>query len=110
MASVVIVHASLACADVILRQVDGGPNYYSQYSKSLPSDPSYFPIGVWFESVVDSNAELDKSAGLNLYVALTANSNLSLVKSNGMRAILQQLAVLDFTVRAKSKSRPLQLR
>ncbi len=66
-------------------------NYYSQFSNSLPSDPSYFPLGVWFESVVSqADVDLDKDAGLNLYVVLTANSNLSLVQRNGMRAILQQ--------------------
>ena len=66
-------------------------NYYSQFSNSLPSDPNYFPLGVWFESVVSqADVDLDKDAGLNLYVVLTANSNLSLVQRNGMRAILQQ--------------------
>ena len=29
--------------------VDGGPNYYSQFSSSLPSSPSFFPVGVWFD-------------------------------------------------------------
>ena len=42
------------------------------------------------KSVVDSYADLDKDAGLNLYVVLTGDSNLSLVQRNGMRAILQQ--------------------
>ena len=66
-------------------------NYYSQFSNSLPSDPNYFPLGVWFESVISqADIDLDKDAGLNLYVVLTANSNLSLVQRNGMRAILQQ--------------------
>ena len=37
-----------------------------------------------------TDVDLDKDAGLNLYVVLTANSNLSLVQRNGMRAILQQ--------------------
>ena len=32
----------------------------------------------------------DRAAGLNLYVVLTANSNLSLVQANGMRTLLQQ--------------------
>ena len=74
-----------------LRNVDGGPEYYSQFSNSLPSDPNYFPLGVWFESVLSqADVDLDKDAGLNLYVVLTANSNLSLVQNNGMRAILQQ--------------------
>ena len=83
---------SVASSDVVrLRNVDGGQDYYSQFSNSLPSDPSYFPLGVWFESVVSqADVDLDKDAGLNLYVVLTANSNLSLVQRNGMRAILQQ--------------------
>jgi hypothetical protein len=81
---------SVAFADVVLREVDGGPKYYSRFSNPLPSDPNFFPLGVWFESVVDSNADRDKDAGLNLYVVLTADSNPSLVQRIGMRAILQQ--------------------
>ena len=77
-------------ADVVLREVDGSPKYYSRFSNLLPSDPNFFPLSVWFESVVDSNADLDKDAGLNLYVGLTSDSKLALVQRNGMRAILQQ--------------------
>ena len=74
-----------------LREIDGGPGYFSQFANSLPTDPSYFPIGVWFESVTSqADINLDKAAGLNLYVVLTANSNLSLIQNNGMYAILQQ--------------------
>jgi hypothetical protein len=82
----------VASSDAVqLRNVDGGQNYYSQFSNSLPFDTSYFPIGVWFESVVSQrDVDLDKDAGLNLYVVLTGNSDLSLVQRNGMRAILQQ--------------------
>ncbi len=80
----------VAFAEVVLRQVDGGPNYYSRVSHPLPSDPSFFPLGVWYESVVDRSADLDKDAGLNVYVGLTGDSKLSLVQRNGMRAILQQ--------------------
>jgi hypothetical protein len=84
--------SSVASSEVAqLRNVDGGQNYYSQFSYSLPSDPSYFPIGVWFESVISqADVARDQDAGLNLYVVLTANSNLSLVQRNGMRAILQE--------------------
>ena len=87
-----IFRTSVASSDVVrLRNVDGGQDYYSQFSNSLPSDPNYFPLGVWSESVVSqADVDSDKDAGLNLYVALTANSNLSLVQRNGMRAILQQ--------------------
>jgi hypothetical protein len=74
-----------------LHNVDGDQDYYGQFSNPLPSDPTYFPIGVWLASVVSqADVNLDKDAGLNLYVALTANSNLSLVQRNGMRVILQQ--------------------
>ena len=87
-----ILPASVASSKAVqLRNVDGGPSYYSQFSNPLPSDPSYFPIGIWFESVVSqADVNLDKDAGLNLYVVLTASSNLSLVQRNGMRAILQE--------------------
>src|SRR5690242_3300715 len=88
---VALFRSSAAISDIVqLREVDGGQNYYSQFSYPLPSDNSFFPLGVWIESVVDSNADLDKEVGLNLYVALTADSNLSIVAKNGMRTILQQ--------------------
>ena len=74
-----------------LRPVDGGLGYYGRFTNALPSKPSYFPIGVWFESAVSQREiNLDKDVGLNTYVVLTGNSNLSLVRRNGMKAILQQ--------------------
>jgi hypothetical protein len=81
-----------ASSEVVqFRDVDGGRDYYSQFSNPLPSDPGYFPIGVWFQGVVSqADIDLDKDAGLNLYVVLTTNSNLSVIERNGMRAILQQ--------------------
>jgi hypothetical protein len=73
-----------------LRNVDGGVDYYGRYANGLPSDPSYFPLAVWYESVLDQqNLDLDKDAGLNLYIALTTNSSLPLIQRNGMKAILQ---------------------
>jgi hypothetical protein len=85
-----VVRTSVASSDVVrLRNVDGGPDYYGQFANGLPTDSSYFPLGVWFESVIEQrNVNLDKDAGLNLYVVLTGNSNLSLVQRNGMKAIL----------------------
>lgn len=74
-----------------IRNVDGGPHYYNKFANALPSDPNYFPVGVWFESVISqADINLDKDVGLNLYVVLTANSNLTLIQRAGMRAILQQ--------------------
>jgi hypothetical protein len=77
--------------EVVQRDVDGGQAYYRQFSSALPSDPGYFPIGVWFQDLVSqADIDLDKDAGLNLYVVLSSNSKLSLLQRNGMRAILQQ--------------------
>ena len=74
-----------------LAPVDGGSGYYARFHNGLPASASYFPIGVWFESVVSqADVNQDRAAGLNLYVVLTANSNLSLVQTNGMRTFLQQ--------------------
>ena len=76
-----------------LRAVDGGPRYYRRFSNALPSNPSYFPIGVWLECVPGRSAvQRDKDAGLNLYVALCGPSqaDYNRVKAHGMRALLQQ--------------------
>ena len=71
-----------------LAPVDGGPNYYANFSNPLPSGPSFFPVGVWFESVhTQSDVNLDKGAGLNTYEILTTDSDLNLVRSNGMHLV-----------------------
>ena len=61
-----------------LRPVDGGPRYYGRFSNALPSSPSYFPIGVWLECAATPAAvRLDKDVGLNVYVAVCANTGQS---------------------------------
>jgi hypothetical protein len=72
-----------------LAPVDGGPRYYAKFSSGLPAKPSYFPLGVWFESVIDQeDVDEDMAAGLNTYLVLTADSDLGLIRSNGMHAIV----------------------
>ncbi|MFW0774827.1 hypothetical protein ACLRGI_16835 [Paenarthrobacter nitroguajacolicus] len=79
---------STAAAPVVLRQVDGGPAYYDKFKNGLPGDSSYFPVGVWLESVLDKgNLSMDAEAGINTYVELTANSNVQLIHESGMFAI-----------------------
>ena len=73
-----------------LSQVDGGVHYYRRFANSLPVSSNFFPIGVWFESVVDSLSTLNKDLGVNIFVVVTADSNLSIIKNSGMFAILQQ--------------------
>jgi hypothetical protein len=74
--------------NAILHQVDGGARYYAKFSPSLPTNPSFFPVGV-FLAAVNNKAEIasDQAAGLNTYVTLTTNSNFSLVGSSGMYLI-----------------------
>ena len=54
---------------VQLTPIDGGLNYYAQYSNPLPSTPDFFPIGVWgaYDFTV-ANVAKDKDVGLNTYV------------------------------------------
>lgn len=71
-----------------LRQVDGGTGYYGKYTTGLPTAASYFPIGVWFESVVEAgDTAKDKAVGINTYVQLTGNSDLAAIGAAGMYAI-----------------------
>lgn len=77
-------------AAVTLRPVDGGPAYYARFPRSFPARESYFPIGVWLESVVShADVSRDRRAGLNTYVGLTANSRLPVVAAHDMKVIAQ---------------------
>ena len=83
--------SSPARAAMSLSQVDGGSQYYGRFSNGLPTSKSYFPVGVWFESVTSQeDVSQDKEVGLNLYVVATSNSSLQLISSNGMKVIAQQ--------------------
>lgn len=72
----------------------GGPGYYSRFPVAAAAgwtDPGFFPLGVWYESVVtQDDVDLDKAAGLNTYLELTESSDMSLVRDNGMSAIISQ--------------------
>lgn len=70
---------------------EGGPAYYATFPVARAAgwtNPAFFPIGVWQESVIEArDTTLDKSAGINTYVAPTDNSNLRLIESAGMSVI-----------------------
>jgi hypothetical protein len=81
-----------AQAAVDLRPVDGGTNYYARFEKSLPTDPSYFPVGVWLASVISKlDVVSDRDAGINLYVGVAdpEGSNLGLIEASGQTAFIQ---------------------
>jgi hypothetical protein len=66
---------------------EGGPAYYAgKPAAASLNDPSFFPVGVWMESVITSDdTAKDKAAGLNTYVAPTDNSDLSIIRAAGMK-------------------------
>jgi hypothetical protein len=84
----VSIYATQGRSDVKFQEVDGGPDYYDKFSPSLPTDPSFFPIGVWL-AVVNQQSQItsDEDAGLNVYVALADDSNFNLVESSNMYLI-----------------------
>jgi hypothetical protein len=55
---------------VTLRPVDGGPAYFARWSNTLPSDPSFFPIGVWGETLPDGS---QSAAVVDRYDAMGVN-------------------------------------
>jgi hypothetical protein len=67
--------------NVTLREVDGGPGYYGQFSNPLPTSADYFPIGVWgaynqFGTTNGvNNLNVDAQAGINSYVWLADPCN-----------------------------------
>ena len=49
--------------------VDGGPNYYAQFSNPLSVAPTFFPIAVWGSYAHEvANVAEDKAVGINTYV------------------------------------------
>jgi len=79
-----------------LRNVDGGLDYYKQFSNPLPSSSSFFPIGVWLESVLtEDDVRQDRAAGINLYVDLTSESNLDLLNNTGSFALSSHPSTKD---------------
>jgi len=54
-------------AGVTLQQVDGGTGYYGKWTgNTLPTDPAFFPVGVWMEQ--GSNAPRLLGYGINTIV------------------------------------------
>src|SRR5262249_31976305 len=78
--------------DITTTPVDGGVDYYSHFSNSLPSGPGFFPISAWFRNANDqSNIEREKAFGLNTLVGVEcpecAQENLP--RASGRHAFIQ---------------------
>ena len=76
---------------VTTRPPDGGTDYYAQFA-SLPSDPSFFPIGVWGSyDLTGANIRHDRSLGINLYVWPADSSvPMSRFEAHGMHALVDE--------------------
>jgi hypothetical protein len=72
-----------------LQPVDGGVNYYAQFTNGPSTTP--FPIGVWLACANDATAtQNDKNAGINVYVGLCANAaEFANVKNANMKVFPQ---------------------
>ncbi|MFT3877024.1 MAG: DUF4082 domain-containing protein [Propioniciclava sp.] len=65
---------------------EGGPNYWAQFSDASEwTDPSFFPIGIWHESISsDAEVQWDKSQGINYYAGLWEGTDFGLFERNDM--------------------------
>jgi len=56
---------------VTLVPIDGGPDYFARWSNTLPTDPGFFPIGVWNETLADLTwIQQYKNLGITTFVSL----------------------------------------
>ena len=79
-------------AGVRLEEVDGGPSWYGRFANPLPTDPGYFPIGVWLQSVhTQAHIKNDRDLGINTYVGVSdpEGTDKALMRANGMKALIQ---------------------
>ena len=71
-----------------LEPVDGGPNYYAQFTAPLSSSPDYFPLSVWGSyNHFQSNIDKDKAVGINVYTWVADPDRLANIRNNGLRVI-----------------------
>ena len=71
-------------------QVDGGPNYYAQFSNPLPTSPDFFPIGVWGAYAQEpENLDTDAAVGINTYVWAADNTYIPNIRADGRFHVIQ---------------------
>lgn len=63
---------------------EGGSDYWSQFPDAERwTDPSFFPIGVWWVNVSsDAEAQWDKDHGVNFYAGMWEGTDFSLLERN----------------------------
>ncbi|MFN0088926.1 MAG: hypothetical protein ACKVWR_01445 [Acidimicrobiales bacterium] len=74
-----------------LRPLDGGPQYYSKWANSFPSDPGYFPVAVWAETLADpARIGRYRDLGINTFTNLWNGPTpevMQQLKANGMYGV-----------------------
>jgi hypothetical protein len=78
-----------------LEQVDGGPNYYAQFSNSLSVNSTFFPVAVWGSYAHEGgNVNEDKAVGINTYVWVADQSAgfMANIRNAGQRVITNSAA------------------
>ena len=79
-----------------LRDIDGGLAYYGRFANPLPTNPSYFPIGVWGAyNQTPANLDLDAAVGINTYVWVGCDSGsmgwcLGNIRADGRFKVIQE--------------------
>ena len=74
---------------VTLQPIDGGSNYYAVHGFTYAANagwdsPNFFPIGPWEAPIFDQNdVNTYRALNWNTFFNITANTNLSLARSNG---------------------------
>jgi len=76
---------------VELRPVDGGPDYFGQWTNSFPTDPGFFPVSVWAETLDGTGRLKDYEAlGVNTFSNLWGGPTpevMDRIKAHGLYAI-----------------------
>lgn len=63
---------------------EGGPDYWRRFPNAVDwTDPSFFPIGIWFGNVSsDEEVSFDKTKGINTYVEMWEGTDFDLLARN----------------------------
>jgi hypothetical protein len=74
----------------------GGPIYYGDWPRGFPTDPSYFPLGVWMQN--PENAARFAAVGVNHYVGLwegPTDEQLANARAAGIPVVCEQAGVWE---------------
>lgn len=65
---------------------EGGPAYWKKFPNAKNwTDPSFFPIGIWFNGISsDAEAKWDSDHGINFYIGMWEGTDFSLFERNNL--------------------------